>query len=182
MFLIDSALASDDWEGTLKNIENLLTRYDADIESIKKWDSRKLAYRIRGKTHGTYILSYFRIDGDKITSIERDIQLSDNIMRVLILRTDKMSQEDLEKNTPVETIEKREKEIAEKVRQKTHDAKPDFSSDEKEQEPTGRQDEASEALNEPEEKTVDEPAGEDTEVELPELDTELEDNEEKTSE
>jgi small subunit ribosomal protein S6 len=182
MFLVDSALASDDWEGTLKNIENQLTRYDADIESIKKWDSRKLAYRIRGKTHGTYILSYFRIDGEKITSIERDIQLSDNIMRVLILRTDKMSQEDLQKNTPVETIEKREKEIAEKVRQKTRDAKPDSTSDKEEQEPPDRQDEASEALNEQEEKKVEEPTGEDTEVELPQLETELEDNEEKTSE
>jgi ribosomal protein S6 len=115
MFLIDSALASDDWNATLDNIKNLLTKYEADIETIKKWDSRRLAYSIKGKTHGTYILTYFRIDGTNIASIERDVQLSEKIMRVMILRTDRMSQEDLERQTPNDKIEQREKEIAEKA-------------------------------------------------------------------
>jgi small subunit ribosomal protein S6 len=115
MFLIDSALASDDWDGMLKNIENLLKRYEAEIESIKKWDSRSLAYRIKGKTHGTYILTYFRIDGTKISPLERDVQLSENIMRVMILRTDRMSAEDIEKLTPTDKVEAREREIAERV-------------------------------------------------------------------
>jgi small subunit ribosomal protein S6 len=113
MFLVDSALASDDWDSTLEVIRNLLTRYEADIETIKKWDSRKLAYNIKGKSHGTYILAYFRMDGTNIASIERDVQLSEKIMRVMILRTDRMSQEDLERLTPNDKIEQREKEIAE---------------------------------------------------------------------
>jgi small subunit ribosomal protein S6 len=115
MFLVDSALASDDWDVMINTIQNLLARYDADIESIKKWDSRRLAYKINGKIYGMYILAYFRIDGTKISSIERDVQLSENIMRVMILRTDRMSKEDLEKDTPMDKVERREKEIAEKV-------------------------------------------------------------------
>jgi small subunit ribosomal protein S6 len=115
MFLIDSALASDDWDGMLDNIKNLLQRYGAEIETIKKWDSRRLAYKVKGKTHGTYILTYFRIDGTNISAIERDVRLSENILRTMIPRTDKMTQEDIEKLTPAGRIEKREKELAEKA-------------------------------------------------------------------
>ena len=115
MFLVDSGAASDDWDAMIQTIHNLLTRYGADIESIKKWDSRRLAYKIRGKTHGTYILTYFRIDGTNISAIERDVQLSEDILRILILRTDKMSDEDIQKQTPFDKSEEREREIAEKA-------------------------------------------------------------------
>jgi len=115
MFLVDSGVASDDWDAMIQTVQNLLTRYGAEIESIKKWDSRRLAYKIRGKTHGTYILTYFRIDGTKISAIERDVQLSEDIMRALILRTDRMSEEDIQKQTPFDKSEEREREIAEKA-------------------------------------------------------------------
>jgi hypothetical protein len=48
---------------------------------------------------GTYILCYFRADGQKIRSIERAVQLSENIMRVLVLCTEGRNKEDIERDT-----------------------------------------------------------------------------------
>jgi len=115
MFLVDSALAASDWDKITNKITNFLERYDAKIESLKKWDERRLAYKIKGKSHGTYILTYFRVEGPKIQDIEKDIQLSEDIMRVLILKTDKMSQEDLEKDTPVIREERKKRKAQEKT-------------------------------------------------------------------
>ena len=86
MFLVDSALATADWEGTLAVVENILKRADAEVVAIRKWGERKLAYDIEHKTRGTYILAYFKAEGPRITGIEKDVQLSEKIMRVLILR------------------------------------------------------------------------------------------------
>ncbi len=89
MFLVDSALATADWEGTLAVVDNILKRADAEVVAIRKWGERKLAYDIDHKTRGTYILAYFKADGRRIAGIEKDVLLSEKIMRVLILGTEK---------------------------------------------------------------------------------------------
>jgi small subunit ribosomal protein S6 len=86
MFLADSAEAVSDWEGLEKTIRKILSRNRAEVVSLRKWDERRLAYGVQGKDRGTYILCYFRADGDGVVGMERDVQLSERIMRVLILR------------------------------------------------------------------------------------------------
>jgi small subunit ribosomal protein S6 len=108
LFLVDSGEAAADWDGINKAIEKVLARGDADVVSIKKWDERRLAYDINSKSRGTYILTYFRGDPTKVAAIERGVQLSEQIMRVLILRTDRMNKEDLEKDTPAMMAERTE--------------------------------------------------------------------------
>ena len=105
MFLVDSAQASD-WDATIATLEKVLERADAEDVSMRKWDERRLAYEINGKSRGTYILCYFRADGEKIQEIEKAVQLSERIMRVLILSTEQMTAEDIEKDTPATRVEK----------------------------------------------------------------------------
>jgi len=96
MFLVDSAQAASDWDGVITSIKTILKKANREIVSIRKWDERKLAYEVKGHSRGTYILCYFRANGEKIQDIERDVQLSERIMRVLILSADHMTQEDIE--------------------------------------------------------------------------------------
>jgi len=111
MFLVDSAQAASDWDGIIGAIETILKRAEAEIVSMKKWDERRLAYEIQKKGRGTYILCYFRADGQKISAIERDVKLTERIMRVLILSAETRSQEDVDKETPIEQIEKRRRQV-----------------------------------------------------------------------
>ena len=105
MFLIDSGLAAAQWDSMQAAIRRFFERADATVVSMKKWDERKLAYTIQGKSRGTYILCYFECDPLRISGIERDVTLSEQILRVMILRTDCMSREDIEKATPLELIQ-----------------------------------------------------------------------------
>lgn len=107
MFLVDSVETESDWEGVNKTIKKVLKKAKADIVSLEKWDSRRLAYGVDGKNRGTYILCYFEAPGEGIKEIERSVQLSESIMRVLILSTECMSKEDMEKETPLKRVEKR---------------------------------------------------------------------------
>lgn len=111
MFLIDAARAGSEWESVISNITKILEKSEAEIVSIKKWDDRKLAYDIKGQSRGVYILCYFRVDGEKIQEIEKNIQLSEQIMRVLILNAEHLTQEDIDKDTPAIKAEKEEQEI-----------------------------------------------------------------------
>ena len=116
LFLVDSAKAAADWEGTIAAIEKTFSRSEAEVVTLEKWDERRLAYEIKGKSRGTYILAYFNCDPLKIAAIERDVQLSEEILRVMILKTDKMSKEDIEKETPIVKAQREEQEAIEKAK------------------------------------------------------------------
>ena len=111
MFLVDSGKAASDWDGVNAAINKILDRAEAEIVSMRKWDDRRLAYDIRRTSRGTYMLCYFKAEGQKIQGIEKDVQLSENVIRVLILSTDQMTKEDIERDTPATKVEK-EKEKA----------------------------------------------------------------------
>jgi small subunit ribosomal protein S6 len=116
LFLVDSGEAATDWNGINEHIKKIFERNDAVIVSIRKWDERPLAYEIMGKNRGTYILVYFNSPSDRISSIERDSQLSERIMRVLFLRADHTTKEDMEKETPAMMVERQtQKQIAPEV-------------------------------------------------------------------
>lgn len=112
MFLIDSADAGSDWDGVIAAITKTLERAEVDIVSITKWDDRRLAYEIKRKGRGTYILCYFRSDGQNNQKIETAVQLSEKIIRVLILCVDWMTDEEIQQDTPATKDEKEKLERA----------------------------------------------------------------------
>ena len=123
MFLVDSAQAGSDWDGILATIKSILQKAEAEIVSLKKWADRKLAYKINHKTKGTYILCYFRADGKRIAEIERDVQLSERIMRVLILNAEKWAPEGVKEAASVTSAQEREAKAAQQTEPEQEDAK-----------------------------------------------------------
>ena len=114
LFLVDSTEAASDWDSVVAAVRNVLERSEAEIVSLRKWDQRKLAYKIKGKTKGTYILCYFRVAGSKIQEIERNIQLSATIWRALILNAEQQTESDIGKDTPTMLAEKQEQKLAQR--------------------------------------------------------------------
>lgn len=97
MFLLDS---SSDFEAASEPVKSILTRYGAELLAFKPWDDRKLAYEIRGRKRGLYVLTYFKADPEKIVEIEHDCQLDERFLRQLILRKDRLTQEQIDAVTP----------------------------------------------------------------------------------
>lgn len=170
MFLVDSAEAAADWDAVVTTIRNVLERAEAEIVSIRKWDERRLVYKINGKTRGTYILCYFRVAGTRIQEIERNIQLSMAIWRVLILNTEQQTEADIEKETPAMLVEKQQlaESAAESAPLKQSDDKEETKETETKETEAGQPDGAEQAQEAREsEKKVTEPEA--TEAAEPEL-------------
>ena len=93
MFLFDSNLASRDWPGLERHVEDLLKKNSAELRYTERWPDRKLAYGIKGRQKGTYYLTYFHAPSEAIAKIERDCQLSDRILRLLVLQEEGLQQQ-----------------------------------------------------------------------------------------
>ena len=98
MFLVDSAQAGSDWDGTMATINRVLERAEAEVVTIRKWADRKLAYEIDHKSRGTYVLCFFKAAPSKISGMEKDVLLSEKIMRAMITSTEGRSEKVLEKD------------------------------------------------------------------------------------
>ncbi len=92
MFIIDNAVAVSDWDSVVKQVQGVLENRGAEILSTEKWGEKKLAYIMNGHKRGTYLLIYFNAPVDSISTIKRDFQLSDNVLRTLIVRTDNVKE------------------------------------------------------------------------------------------
>ena len=94
MFVMDSGMASD-WKLAEGEIKRLTDRAEAQLLCCRRWDERRLAYEIGGRKRGCYVLTYFRADPSRIVGLERDAQLSENVLRTLVLRADHVSEEEI---------------------------------------------------------------------------------------
>ena len=89
MFVVDAARGGSAVPDIVRHIAGLVTRHEAEIERIELWDERKLAYPIQKAKRGMYFLVYFRADAEAIAELRATIRLSEQILRLLILRAEK---------------------------------------------------------------------------------------------
>lgn len=92
LFLIDNTHANMEWDNVVKHIHDILQKNGAEILKTEKWGEKKLAYKIKGHKRGTYLLIHFNAKNTTIISIKRDFQLSDYIIRSLILADNKIEE------------------------------------------------------------------------------------------
>ncbi len=94
MFMISQATASQLNEA-IAHINEILARGNAQLIAMRKWDERRLAYEIAGQKRAVYILAYFKAPGPDVAHIERDCNLSERVMRAMILRADHLTEEEI---------------------------------------------------------------------------------------
>jgi small subunit ribosomal protein S6 len=94
MFLVDNAEARKDFDGVSKHVAGVIAKYGGDVKRSERWAERKLAYPVRRRDRGTYILVYFNASPESIAQIKRDCTIDDVIFRAMILKVSAMPQEE----------------------------------------------------------------------------------------
>lgn len=86
MFLLDSTKATVNWDESVNQVHEILTRQNAEIVATRQWDERRLAYAIDGHRKGVYLLTYFKVDAQALATISHDCRLNDMILREMIMK------------------------------------------------------------------------------------------------
>ena len=95
MFLFPQS-ATSDLGGASQHVLDQFEKVGAEVVSFKKWDDRRLAYPIKGNKRGVYFLGYFKLPGDQMRTLERNLLLSEEVLRFLITRADHLTLEQME--------------------------------------------------------------------------------------
>lgn len=95
LFLFPQSQGAD-LQGAVDHLREIMAKAKAELISLSKWDERRLAFEIRGNKRGVYFLVYFQAKGGALPVIERASNLSETILRSLIIRADHLTREQME--------------------------------------------------------------------------------------
>ncbi|MGE0757407.1 MAG: 30S ribosomal protein S6 [Pirellulaceae bacterium] len=85
LFILDSNRYARDASGVSGTIPAMIEKCGGEVLANRLWNEQKLAYPIKGHRKGTYWLTYFRLDTNRLAEFNRQCQLNDNILRNLTL-------------------------------------------------------------------------------------------------
>ena len=73
---------------TLDKFLGVVTANGGKIDNVDVWGRRRLAYEIQKKSEGVYAVVNFTADSATTVELERQLRLSESVMRTKVLRAD----------------------------------------------------------------------------------------------
>ena len=86
MYVIDAALEDSARNELINRFSELVQKNGGEVERVDEWGKRRLAYAINYKTEGYYVLMYVKAPADLPREIERNLQISEQVLRYLVIR------------------------------------------------------------------------------------------------
>lgn len=86
MFIVFPTMTEEDRIAAITSVEETLKSEGAENIVTEKWGERKLAYPIKKKETGFYVLTNFDIDGTRLFDVERKLNINESLMRYIIVK------------------------------------------------------------------------------------------------
>ena len=84
LYILDAALSDEAKDAFAKKFEDIVTASNGKVVSTDKWGVKKLAYPIKYKHDGYYVLLTFEADGSAVKELDRVAGLSAEVLRRVI--------------------------------------------------------------------------------------------------
>lgn len=87
-YIMDPGLSDEEQQPLMERFQTLVSDNGGAVENVDKWEKRRLAYEVKGKREGVYVVMNF--DGEPRTEAElgRILGITDGVLRHIIVRTD----------------------------------------------------------------------------------------------
>jgi small subunit ribosomal protein S6 len=86
MLIFDSNRFARERAALPAEVEKMIQAEKGEVVVSRLWEERRLAYAINGQRKGTYWLIYFRGPSSMLTSLNRQWEIHDGILRHLVLK------------------------------------------------------------------------------------------------
>lgn len=87
--IVNAYLDDAQIDQTIGRVQDFIVNNGGEITSLTKWGRKRLAYPIRKKNNGFYVIIEFRAPGNLVASLERFYQLDETVIRYLTIQLDK---------------------------------------------------------------------------------------------
>jgi small subunit ribosomal protein S6 len=86
MLVLDPEMSKEQIDGLVEKLKQFLGDRGAEVLKIEEWGVNTLAYEIKKKNKGYYLLLYFNGDVALVAEMERTLRLMEEVLRYLIVK------------------------------------------------------------------------------------------------
>lgn len=85
MYIIRPELDDEAMQASMDSVGALIEGYGGQVTKITPWGKRRLAFEVKHLRDGHYVLTKLKLDGDRVTDLERTLRISDTVFRHLLV-------------------------------------------------------------------------------------------------
>ncbi len=90
IFILDPDMTADALKASMAQLQDLVVKNGGRVDGLQDWGKKRLAYMIKKKMDGNYIILNFQLDSQFTKKLEQALRLNDNIMRYLLVNKDNL--------------------------------------------------------------------------------------------
>lgn len=95
--IFDSNLSDEEAESAVAKIKEIVTGSSGEVLKVDMWGRRKLAYEIKKRKKGIYVLLLCKTPPETIKKLEDFYRVFDIVIKYMIIKLDSKQVRDLEK-------------------------------------------------------------------------------------
>ena len=84
--IIDPEIDEEKLSATLDRIGQFVTTRGGEVIDVDHWGKRKLAYPIKKRSEGSYVITHLRMEPSQTAELEASLQLFEEVLRHLLIR------------------------------------------------------------------------------------------------
>jgi small subunit ribosomal protein S6 len=88
MYILQPTLTAEEQTALVDRYTELITTMEGTVEKTDRWERRQLAYEIKNCREGYYVVVEFQGAPALIAEMDRQMKITESILRHMILRRD----------------------------------------------------------------------------------------------
>ncbi len=100
IFILDPDLEEGAAQSAIEKIKGIITQGNGEILKVEDWGKRKLAYEVKKKSKGHYILIHFSGTPALLSELERNYRVMDAVIKFQSIRLDERETSDSTASAP----------------------------------------------------------------------------------
>ena len=86
VWILGGGAADEKGEESAEKLRSLISSLGGEVEEVKPWGKRTLAYPIEKNTEGFYLETSFKIDPSRTSELQRAVDADRDVIRHLIVK------------------------------------------------------------------------------------------------
>jgi len=88
IFILNPDLEEEQAQSAIEKVKGIITQTNGEILKVEDWGKRKLAYEVKKKAKGHYILIHFLGLPALLSELERNFRVMDSVIKFQSVRLD----------------------------------------------------------------------------------------------
>ncbi len=88
LFIVRPDATDEEIDPLVEQLKSVITKSKGTVDKVDKWGVRKLAYRVKKRAEGNYILIQFTSGPEAVKELERRLRVSDLVLKFITVRQD----------------------------------------------------------------------------------------------